>query len=529
MYRVLLVDDEILIRERIAGHIPWNELGYVLAGICEHGKEAVKIIEKEQIDLILTDICMPYMDGLELAQYVYERKKNIKVVIISGYDEFDYAKKALKYQVFSYVLKPVTASEMIGILKKVRKVMDLELQDRQAQSNYKSSLPVLKNQFLMQIALGDMPEGIIMEKAGEFGLELYGTIFCTAILYPRIEKDQKSQILLSEILVILEKKQYRDVLIFTENEEKIILYIQGENSVQIKNRIQNLSKEITDDLMAEMDLETAFLIGPCVMDVSGLSLSYQKAMELKEFIYLGAPSHILEWDTYQKFRKEIDKAVKGDGEKRIVLAVQSNLLEDVKKEIFLIGDEGRKKWLSKNRVIVRFHNMILAIMNSFEQLGIEDDKFFQDEQEVVSCLYQCRYLSEIEEGLLKFCRCAMEVVNRNRGNYGERQAAIALEYINEHYGESSLSLQSMCARLAISVSYFSTAFKDYTGRTFVEALTQKRMEKAKELFEKTILKTYEVAEKCGYSDANYFSATFKKAMGMTPREYSRYVNKRENQ
>jgi len=127
VYKVLLVDDEILIRERIAGHIPWSEMGYVLAGICEHGKEAVKIIEKEQIDLILTDICMPYMDGLELAQYVYERKKNIKVVIISGYDEFDYAKKALKYQVFSYVLKPVTASEMIGILKKVRKVMDLEL------------------------------------------------------------------------------------------------------------------------------------------------------------------------------------------------------------------------------------------------------------------------------------------------------------------------------------------------------------------------------------------------------------------
>ncbi len=104
MYKVLLVDDEILIRERISRKIPWEELGYELAGICENGREAIAFIEQEPVSLILTDICMPHVDGLELAKYVYEHAKNTKVAIITGYEEFEYAKKSAGIScVFLYI------------------------------------------------------------------------------------------------------------------------------------------------------------------------------------------------------------------------------------------------------------------------------------------------------------------------------------------------------------------------------------------------------------------------------------------
>ena len=126
MYRVLLVDDEALIREAISENTKWNELGYELAGTCKNGREAKDFIEREQVDLLLTDICMPHMDGMELTKFVYEEHREIKVVIISGYDEFEYAKKAVKYQVAEYILKPITAVELSETLLKVREKLDEE-------------------------------------------------------------------------------------------------------------------------------------------------------------------------------------------------------------------------------------------------------------------------------------------------------------------------------------------------------------------------------------------------------------------
>ncbi len=129
----------------------------------------------------------------------------------------------------------------------------------------------------------------------------------------------------------------------------------------------------------------------------------------------------------------------------------------------------------------------------------------------------------MEEKLLDFFDSAADLMNRNRSSYGEERAAMALNYISEHYSECSLSLQEVCGKLAISVSYFSSAFKNYTGMTFVEALTKTRMEAAKELLKNTTMKTYEIAECCGYSDSNYFSSIFKKTVGNTPREYAKSV------
>lgn len=160
-------------------------------------------------------------------------------------------------------------------------------------------------------------------------------------------------------------------------------------------------------------------------------------------------------------------------------------------------------------------------MNFFERLNIVDDAFLLKEQEIISGLFGCTYISEMEKKVLEFFQMAVELMNSNRGNYGDHQAIAALEYINSHYGDCDLSLQEICEKLAISVSYFSSAFKNYTGMTFVEALTKKRMEKAMELMENTSLRTYEIAEKCGYSDANYFSNIFKRTTHMTPRDYVR--------
>ena len=126
MYRILLVDDEALIREAVSENVKWEEYGYELAGSCENGREALEFIEKNPVDVVLTDICMPYMDGMELSEKLSEGYPSIKIIILSGYDDFDYAKKAIKYGVKEYLLKPITAEEMGEALLALKAEMDKE-------------------------------------------------------------------------------------------------------------------------------------------------------------------------------------------------------------------------------------------------------------------------------------------------------------------------------------------------------------------------------------------------------------------
>lgn len=116
MIKAIVVDDEILTREGISANIPWEKLGYELVAVCADGREARDYVQGHEVDVVLTDICMPYMDGLQLSEFLYHEYPQIKIIIFSGYDEFEYAKQALKYQVSEYLLKPVTASELSGVL-----------------------------------------------------------------------------------------------------------------------------------------------------------------------------------------------------------------------------------------------------------------------------------------------------------------------------------------------------------------------------------------------------------------------------
>jgi len=524
-YKVLLVDDEILIRERISKRIPWEELGYHLVTACENGKEAIQVLNKEEIDLVLTDICMPYIDGLELSKYIYEQKKNTKIIIISGYDEFEYAKKAVQYQVFSYILKPITAAELIQTLKEVRQKLDSERVNLQVQSIYQVSYPVLRNQFLNCLAQGKLTEDDIQEKLKEFHIHFFGQVYCAAIVYPE-EKLEENE--LENLISALKVEVDTDILPFEGLDGNIIIFVKENNSTLVKKKMTIVCEiliEAADQLLMK---EVFCLIGTNVANLSGLYFSCQKAMELYEYVYLERESHIYEWDTYQKAKNDVDKIIyENDREQRILLAVQSNLMEDVKSEIRDVKEECKDKWFTKNRIILLYQSLILAVMNSFKQLDISEEELFKKNQEVVSGLYQCVNVSEMEEKMLDFFTLALKIMNRNRVNYGERQAAMALEYIDRHYSDCDLTLQVMCGKLAISVSYFSAAFKDYTGMTFIEVLTKKRIEIAMEMLEKTSMKIYEIAEKCGYYDANYFSAIFKKAVGKTPREYLYSMKKQE--
>lgn len=501
MYKVLLVDDENVIRESIARRIAWKQEGFELAGSCENGKEAIALLENQTVDLLITDICMPYVDGLELIQYVYENKKSRKYIIISGYSEFEYAKRALQYRVHTYLLKPVTAVELTRILREVKNALDAEETEEVPD----------KKIFLRELLKGGYTDETQKSQMCALGLEhiLQDKLYTVVFVYPPNEK--KADPLLKEMV-----NRWEEVVIAERMEDAIVLLCTAENTGLMKSLINDVKNYFGET-------KCMISIGNTVNRMEEVVVSYENAINMKEFHFLEKNDCIYDWDTYQQAQKKMPTFhVEKKYSNRIILAIRGNLKHEIQATLQMLCEESRKNWYRKSQLIVICQRLVLDVLAKFEHLCMEDPKIYKRSQETIDAIYQCETIGQMLRLEVEFFEWMSDVKEVNRENSGERQAAMALDYIEAQYVDPELSMQTICKELDVSVSYFSIIFKNYTGKTFVEVLTERRMKAAKELLEHSNMKNYEIAQRCGYQDASYFSSTFKKHVKMTPREYIRF-------
>ena len=195
--------------------------------------------------------------------------------------------------------------------------------------------------------------------------------------------------------------------------------------------------------------------------------------------------------------------------------------EGVEETIRDFAQELREARSSQNRAIIYMQNLLLTVINAANLTEEQASQVLKEEKELMNRLYNYERRRDMATDVISICCSISELLGERRDSYGKKQAVRALEYIDQNYMNTDVSLNSVCSYLAMSTSYFSTLFKTHTGETFIEALTKKRMEKARDLLENTSKRAYEVAEEVGFSDPHYFSVAFKKATGKTPTEYAR--------
>ncbi|MDO5422125.1 MAG: response regulator [Eubacteriales bacterium] len=533
MYKVLLVDDEALIREAISENIPWEDLGYRLTASCKNGREAMEIIRKDPPDLLLTDINMPYMDGIELARLVYEEYQDTKVVIISGYDEFEYAKQAVKYQVLEYILKPITPQEMTETLLRIRAKLDekrnQEASIRKIQGAYSRNLPVLRGRFLNSLLLGKVDAKDIPGKMEDYRVSLQGPCYMTAIvttddLQPFLQQSTEYKKDLAYFAVyniadeIVKRNQCGETL--QSVDESTVLIFQG--NAKMEEQVLKLCEEIQESVKKYLNLACSIGIGLCVHSLERLNESYADAEKSLEFKFLLGPGQVIYAKNLLENRTRLDVNVPRFAN-ALVLEIKADHREGIRTEIRNFISSLREIYVARNRSIFYIQNLILSVMNGLDTTSLNEDKIFSQEQDLFHAIYQKEHLSEIAQELTAFCENLAESLHDEKDSYCKKQALFALDYIEKNYWDSSISLNSVCNYLAMSTSYFSSIFKAYTGETFIEALTKKRIEKAKSLLEHTTKKSYEIADEVGYSDPHYFSSAFKKMTGMTPTEYAKKV------
>lgn len=542
MYKVLLVDDEMIIRESICQNIKWKDLGFELIEACRDGREAMESIHRNPPDLLLTDICMPYVDGIELARCIYEDFPDTKVILISGYDEFDYAKKAVKYKVVDYILKPVTAMELSDVLKKVREDFDKRERNRRNIRNlrrtYVSNLPTIRGKILGRLVHGELPEINMLEEMERYQIIMDAHTYTVALFLPEItntafgkSKEMNGELLKFSIQNIAEEilSRYGFGEVFETMEGELVC-IWEECDTEEHVSLTEVCQKIKDAIFTYLEVKVTIFTGKRVTDWRNLPESYYCAKVVSDYRFLFEQGSIVDASNFNsKSNKELPE--QSDHKKdtlnfagikqNIILSMKKNDKELTEHYILQFIREARDKLVKKERLITMIQNLILATGNLLAEARVERQDLKEKEQDLLNSIYNFPDITSLGIVVIRWCDEVMDAIFYENESSCNKLVIQALEYIEQNYQRSDLSLSQVCAHLSLSTSYFSHVFKDYTGETFLEVLTGKRIEKAKCLIENTSLKLYEIADEVGISDPHYFSLIFKKLTGTPPTEYAR--------
>lgn len=501
MKKVFLVDDEIIIRQGISNSINWEEEGYVYCGDAPDGEVALPLIEKHKPDIVITDIKMPFMDGLQLSKIIREKMPWIKIVILSGHDEFEYAREALRIQISEYCLKPVSSSDLLEILQRVSLQIDQEELEKEQISDLKHQ--ILRNESLAQEKfLKELCEGIhsttdAIKKASELNIDLISSYFLVLIA-----ESKKSEVNLDWI-----SKNYPS-LTYQRNANERVYIIKGQSQSQLEQDSEN----IRNRFLLNQDSIT-FGFGKIESRIQEIMNSYDMAKEeksysdsLNKYFISGEEINNKSFGEIHQFnRKELIDFLKFGTKTEILPFVQTY-------SSYLRSSKFRTPFIT-HYFLMDFTVTISHYIKEQE----ESASVLNDIHQLENKVNWIREYSEIVDYMKKTLNLAIDF-REQISNFSSliRQAK---DYIDNNYSNPNLSLQTIANKIHISPSYLSHLFSQQTGKTLVEYLTEIRMNRAKELLYTTNYKTYEIANKVGYNDSHYFCNLFKKITGKTTTEF----------
>lgn len=530
LYKIMLVDDEEEVRTSIIKKINWEANGFEVVGDAENGRDALEKIENLEPNVIITDIRMPYMDGLELTESLRQKFPSIKVIIFSGFDDFIYAKEAIRLGVAEYILKPVNVDELTEILKRVRTKLDEEIESARnidmLRESYKASLPVLREQFLNKLIIkkGLYDEASITEYLKEYNMDIEDAnkwVVCAVNIELENASIKGELLKEKELIPIYVKKfieeklvtHYRNVVFDSvqDAEPVIIAAIDDENS---QTGLTDVMRDVCKSAKRVLGVGITVGIGRSSQTLSDISVSYKSAIDAvgykkivgsEDVVYIHdvepVSTGVLRFE--EKDEEGLISAVKFGGEERIreVVGNLANKLDEVK-----VHSRQYQAYM------LRILTCIMDLMQQYEisLSGLEN---------YMEVLSKIKDGESFKEWLIGICNNINIGLQQKRESTSKQIINEAKEYILENYTNAELSLEVICRHLHLSPAYFSSLFKKETGQTYVNYLTDIRLNKAVELISTTDEKTYMIAEKVGYLEQNYFSYVFKKKFGVSPTKY----------
>ncbi|OXM87220.1 response regulator [Paenibacillus rigui] len=528
MTKVMLVDDEILIRETIRDCIPWEKEGFIYCGDASDGEVALPMIEELQPDILITDIKMPFMDGLELSAIVRKRMPDVKIVILSGHGEFEYAQSALRIGVDEYCLKPVSSTDLISRLHKVREKIEKQQQEKEQLAKLKQreeeKATLSQSKLLNDLCSGFITTSEAIHWSASLNLNLIAKYYAVAITDLRSSAAPAS----AEGAgwpytehVLLRHRERRpsssDPLLFKRSRTNTVWIFMGDSFEGLQQEVDAFSRLLTDrqGQPEEPGSEVTVGIGSIQDRLQGIHTSFLEAEEEMHLQRLLRQNRRALWETTQgtldpslfldriQFVEFLKVGSPGQAQSYVSSFAQalkptdwhSNLigyyiLTDLTLEVFRSAKETYPNMMNAEHTLDRLREGIGAIRSWDEA---------------------CSYLVRLAEEYWTWRSSASD-------KYSDMLDKVK-QYIHKNYDKDTISLQDAAEHVHLSQGHLSKVFSQETGQTFIEYLTQTRIRRAMELLLTTQAKSYEIANLVGYNDAHYFSNLFKRVTGMTTKQF----------
>jgi two-component system response regulator YesN len=532
--KVLIVDDEHLIRNLLRMRIDWEAQGMEIVGEAANAGEAMALVEQLHPDIIFTDIYMPKVDGIEFSEQVLASYPQIKIVIVTGHDEFEYARRSIKIGVFDFILKPIRPAELVQITSKLREKIQKERLHKhkieQLQEVMERNQNFLKEQFLTHWLRGALTEQEIVDKAIHFGLPLCGEATsvqialiepASTLLIPQEDNQkEKQEKQLSKLIATCkhEVERFYDLGGASDRNCQLIIMIDPSDRLVLIscNKEINLVKdcERIGQLLSKSHHHVMNIgVGSKYIKSTDAYLSYQEAARALHYHAFIGENHVI---CFEDIADKMDTSYQSD----------SKMLDQLQFHISIGASEQAVEQLNaifdiSFSSITQFRMAAIDVIMECQRAAIEQqlDSEVAFDKQILASILSANQLSELLTALKSYVTDVANTIYAKLQPPEDNLIYQVKTYLEQHLSDPDLSLASTAAHFYISSGHLGRLMKKETGQTFVEYLTQIRMKKAELLLKQTDLKGYEIGEQVGIPDPHYFSVLFKKSIGRSMNEY----------
>lgn len=543
MIKVLIVDDNKIERESLHACIDWSSIGAEIIGEAGNGFAALEIIVRDQPDILITDIKMPHMDGIELARKAASMCPKIKIIFLTGFEEFELAKDAVKVHALGYVLKPVSTSDFYDILKEA---IDATIQNNLAQEKERNlkrqlteTLPILKDKFIRDLLLGieDTDEAKLAQKVEFLGLRIKSGRFLVLVIrfddyentFAPISEAQKHIIIIAASNIIKSLiSPFIDNYFITSNcsyrngyELSVILNFDLKevlDDIRFFNDIENVCQEIQDRILSECGFGITVGISNLASNLSDLNNLYEQALLASSHKFYKGKGNIIKYRdinmkaenlttiNYLYYESEITKLLKAGNHDGITI-----LIDKLFSQVCEIN-------VSIKYVQNIFIEIVCAIKRALMDTGEDADSIIKDTLFISDKLLKLETIHDIRNCICEICKSVLEYFEEKRKDVQTIRVNKVIELMHKHI-ESNISIDEIARQVYLTQNYLRRIFKEKTGENLLEYFTRLKMEKGKELLINTNLKINEIAKRVGYESTSYFCSLFKSYTNYTPKEY----------
>lgn len=553
MIKVFLVEDEIIMREGIKKTIDWEKEGFLFVGEASDGELAYSMIQKTKPDILITDIKMPFMDGLELSRLVKQELPDVKIIILSGYDEFEYAKEGIDIGITEYLLKPIAGAKLLEAVKKVGQTVLKEQEYQKVFDKERlANAQLARQKFFRRLVFGKDTASALLKEGREIGMDLAANrynillfqIFAGEEAGQHVDKQKaldikkQSAAVSAEAGMDMEKqnaaalaiekstKDMPEILLFELGIEGWAFILKEIGERPMEEISADFQKKLADIMERYSGLEYFGGAGKPVERVSELSKCFEEAERAFAYRYLEKRNQIIVSGEFTERHcvdedfdigsLEISKLDRRITERFLKTGLKSEVHDFVDEYFESFGEQSMKSLMFRQYVIM---DMYFAARALLEEIGYAADVLQErcGDFQAMAAAFSAEESSK--QCLINILETAIELREAVSKKKYHSLLADAKSFIEQHYDDENISLNLAAANVNLSPNHFSSIFSQEMGQTFIEYLTHVRMEKAKELLRTSSMKTAEIAFAVGYKDPHYFSYLFKKTQECTPKEF----------